>query len=261
MFDRYFNLKPPFDGTGKKSEFPDAFAAAALREYCKGPAVGSIHIVSDDGDWRRICADTPEFTYAKSLPALLELFVPRTHPIDFEAIKEAVRSKSDVVVAFLRKAIEDADIYLYPDDSVINGEIDDVEVTEIQLEDVHVIGAKDGDAEVGVTCQVTVSMDITGDDPDSMWRDDDDGSMHSVWRVRGNIVRDFTIEGTVVVTYDMNDPRKVAVGDATFPSVGIDVAVEEEELSPVYDDEDLEDEFDPMLPEEEELEGDDARPF
>lgn len=258
VFDRYFNSKPPFDGNGKKSEFPDAFAAAALRQYCNNPAVGSMFIVSDDGDWRRICGDTPEFTHVKSLSALLELFVPQTPTIDFQAIKQAVQSNRDVVVAFLTKSIEDADIYFYPDDSVIDGEIEDVAVLEIQLEDANVISAKDGDADVAVTCHLTVSMNVTGDDPDSMWHDDDDGEMHSAWKVSGNIVREYTIEGTVAVAYDANDLRKVTVGNATFRSEGIEVVVEEGELTRVYDSDDLEDEFDPMLPEDEEPQVDDA---
>src|SRR5207249_3278369 len=64
VFDDYFSVQPPF-GTGKKkSEFPDAFAAHALRAWCK--ANGQImHVVSGDGDWESVCAAVPEFIFKK----------------------------------------------------------------------------------------------------------------------------------------------------------------------------------------------------
>jgi hypothetical protein len=51
VFQRYFKSTPPFHQTKKKSEFPDAFAIAALINYCLTNN-SKITIISGDPDWR-----------------------------------------------------------------------------------------------------------------------------------------------------------------------------------------------------------------
>ncbi len=49
IMDAYFGTKPPFGEGKKKSEFPDAFAAQALEDWCKAKEQKMV-VVSGDGD-------------------------------------------------------------------------------------------------------------------------------------------------------------------------------------------------------------------
>ncbi|MBN3506414.1 PIN domain-containing protein [Burkholderia cenocepacia] len=58
LFDRYFSAQPPFSEAGKKKhEFPDAAALLALEHWAEARSTGVL-VVSNDGDWRRFCAES-----------------------------------------------------------------------------------------------------------------------------------------------------------------------------------------------------------
>lgn len=232
IFDRYFLSKPPFGDKNKKSEFPDAFAGAALEAWCKGPPPQTIYIVSGDGDWRRVCEETAEFIHVKRLEELLELFADSEIAAD---LKDAVKEASESVLSSLNEHIDRAVIYFYVDDSVADGEIENVEVVNSDIEDVNVIEAKDGYAVLSVACRVTVTLDISGDDPGSMWHDNDDGSLHSVWTVSGSVDRDLELEATVEVDYDIDNPHRITIKAVSFQEEGISISVEDDKLTTNYD--------------------------
>ena len=54
VFAAYFGQKPPFGRGKKKSEFPDAFAVAALGAWCSKES-SELYIVSGDADMRGAC--------------------------------------------------------------------------------------------------------------------------------------------------------------------------------------------------------------
>src|SRR6266851_5721092 len=59
IFEKYFRSQPPFSESGdKKSEFPDAFAAAALQAWCEKVPGRKLYVVSMDRDWRLTCKET-----------------------------------------------------------------------------------------------------------------------------------------------------------------------------------------------------------
>jgi hypothetical protein len=63
VLDDYFEQRPPFSEK-KKSEFPDAFAAAALEAWCKKKSE-KILVISGDGDWPIICEGSDVLTYCR----------------------------------------------------------------------------------------------------------------------------------------------------------------------------------------------------
>jgi len=71
VFARYFRKEPPFGPGRKKSEFPDAFAIEALRQFgrkheCK------IAVVSGDPDWVAALENADELLHVERLEELLQ---------------------------------------------------------------------------------------------------------------------------------------------------------------------------------------------
>src|SRR5206468_1659507 len=54
VFEKYFARKAPFGDAKKKSEFPDAFVVAALRDWCEKEKT-KMFVVSDDPDMEAAC--------------------------------------------------------------------------------------------------------------------------------------------------------------------------------------------------------------
>lgn len=240
VFRKYFHTQAPFSSGKKKSEFSDAFAGAALEAWCKEASEEKLFIVSGDDDWKQLCDTTDPFIYVNKLDELLEKFA------DSEAVtyvQELLQDESDVLIARLKEKIDEGSVYFYLDDSIVDGEVDEVENVDIDI-DGHVIVAEDGKATLGLFCRVQVTLSVSGMDSDSMWRDPDTGSIHSVWIARGSVEREIEMEATVQISYDQKTPDKITINDISFQDDGVCVGVDESELSTDYD---LEDhyEYDP----------------
>ena len=228
IFERYFQAKAPFNDKNKKVEFPDAFAGATLQAWCRSPPGRKIYIVSGDSDWRRLSQETDEFIFVKALDQLLELFA------DAEVvtcIKEAINHMMVEVLKRLTERVQSGDIFFFVDDSASDGEVVDIEDVDIAIEDLHVVEAKGGVASLTLRCNVKVTLAVTADDPDSSYRDPDDGDFYSVWSVSGSVERELEMDATVDVTYDVNNPHAIAITSVSFQDKGVSISVEEDELT------------------------------
>jgi hypothetical protein len=234
VFERYFRAKPPFSESGdKKSEFPDAFAAAALQKWCEEVPGRKLFVVSLDRDWRLTCKEVKRFIHIRKLDELLEKFADSEVVAD---LKEAINARSDDLVSLLKGKIEGGSVYFYADDSALEGEVDHVEDVDIEIEDVHVVEAKDGLAALSLVCNVKVTLFVSADDPDSSYTDPDNGERRSVWTLSGSVEREIEMDATVEITYDVKDPKNIEITSATFQDEGISISIENGELTPNYDD-------------------------
>lgn len=246
VLDRFYAQKAPFGTNGKKYEFPDAIAAMTLEKWCKaGHPPRRIYIISGDKDWRRVCDDTPEFIRVTRFEELLEKFADVEAAAFLSGIKRAVAADKKAILTLLQHQVDRENIHFYTVDSMIDGEVQDATVLESDVLDVNVIEAAGGEATVSAVCWAKVRMNVIGDDPDSQWRDDDDGSLHSVWRVSGTIEREIEMTATVGVEYDTEEPGKAEVLDIDFDYEDINIEVDEGEVSVDYDDEDRDEDDDP----------------
>ena len=151
ILDDYFNVQPPF-GTGKKkAEFPDAFAAHALRAWCKANGQ-KMHVISGDGDWQAVCDAVPEFIFKKELAELLGQFPDA-------GISKTIRGWIDANAAAVQKAIAGAfRDYLFFGRTQGEGEMRTVDVTRVRIDDAYVIHLDSGCATVRGPLQARVSL-------------------------------------------------------------------------------------------------------
>jgi hypothetical protein len=147
VLDDYFSVRPPF-GTGKKkAEFPDAFAAQALRTWCRTNGQ-KMHVVSGDGDWQAVCDAVPEFIFKKELAELLGRFPDARIS---KAIRGWITSNAVVVQKAISGGFRDYMFFRRPQ---YEGELLTVDVTRLRIDDTHVIHLDKGVATVEVPCKI-----------------------------------------------------------------------------------------------------------
>ena len=241
VFERYFQQKPPFGDQHKKSEFPDAFACAALQAWC-AKTRSRMYVVSGDPDWRRVCKTDAVLIHLNRLDELLEQF---EDSVIVTAIKEFLSARKEQVEELIKEEAHNLDYFV--SDNLIDGEYDDLEV-DVVVEEFHVVEAADGQAVVTAFCTLNLRASVTADDPNSMWTDPDTGDVNSVWHLRGSAEQEIERDVAVSVTYDVKRPENVTISKVEFEDKSVEIEVDEQDLS--CSDEDELDETDVVLPDE-----------
>jgi hypothetical protein len=227
VFESYFQAKPPFNDTNKKLEFPDAFAGAALRQWCEQVKNRRLYIVTGDPDWRRLSAEVPSFIHVRTLEELLEEFADAEIVAD---LKEAINSQSDRILSTVTEKVEAGDIFFFVDDSMLDGEVDTIENVDAEISEVRVVEAQDGTAVLNLTFDVKVALVVRGDNPDSGYTDPDTKEWRSLGPLSGTIERDIKVDASIDVTYNVANPKEISIKSIEFREEGVEISVEDNEL-------------------------------
>lgn len=199
VLDAYFSKKAPFRDGKKKCEFPDAFAAAALEIWCREKKETMV-VVSGDDDWRSRCVDSKELEHK---PELVEMFALFPDARLSERIVAALRSEPDKVVDAVREGFPSMGFMLLDAD----GDIEDIEVDDVELKKFFVVEAKDGHAVVDIDCVVSFTGDVTYEDPDSGMFDYETHSKLFMDTVRGRVDSKATIRIEVLLDFAQDDAQ------------------------------------------------------
>jgi hypothetical protein len=94
VFKKYFSKTPPFGEGDKKAEFPDAFALAAIENWCK-QYLERMYVISSDPDMISACAESQTLRSVPSLAEFLDLLTKGEELAEianrvFEAHKEGI---------------------------------------------------------------------------------------------------------------------------------------------------------------------------
>lgn len=224
IFKNYFAQKPPFGDKNKKSEFPDAFAVAALEGWCE-KKFEKMYVVSGDPDWKRACKDNSDLVYVERLDELLEKF---GDSVQVTAVKEALSKVREDVVEFIEQETYNLDLFV--SDNLVDAELDDVQI-DVQVGEFHVVEANNGKAIVSVPCTLNINADVAAMDPNSMWTDPDTGELKSVWHLRGSVEHETERDATMEVTYDENNTDTVGFKNVRLEDRSVEIDVEESALS------------------------------
>jgi hypothetical protein len=159
VLDDYFNVRPPFSKK-KNKEFPDAFAAQALQSWCKANAQ-SIHVISEDGDWRAVCDAIPELIYTTELADILKDF---PDAVISKAVRGWVFANDAAVKDAIVRAFRD---YLFFGKKWYDRELRTVDVTRVRIDEAYVIQADKGAAAIQITCKIAYAfMTVRTEAPD-----------------------------------------------------------------------------------------------
>lgn len=229
----YFECNPPFGEGDKKSEFPDAFAAAVLKDWAEQQGE-SIFIVSADKDWRRVCQEEPRFIHQGQLGELLEKFSD-AEVVSF--LREGFSGRLDEVKALLEEAAR-GDIYYFSGDGV-EPEIEEADDVDITIDDFHIIEAEDGEATVSLACTLHYAVTVVDSDQNSGYTDPDDGDRRYVYRRKGSVEGDVELEAKVTLQYDPEDPAELTFEAVSFARHDVEVFFEDSDLTEYADEDDF----------------------
>ena len=184
-----------------------------------------MYVVSGDPDWKRACKDNPDLIYVERLDELLEKF---GDSVQVTAVREALSKVRDNVREFVEQKAYDLDFFV--SDNLVDGELDDIQI-ELEVEEFHVVEARNGNAIVSVSCRLNITADVTAMDPNSIWTDPDTGELRSVWQLRGSVQHETERDVTMDVSYDADNTDAIAFNNVQFEDRTVEVDVDEHELT------------------------------
>jgi hypothetical protein len=202
VFDAYFNERPPFATSGKKSEFPDAFILGAVNSITKHRGY-KLYVVSEDRDVKSYCHEHENLLSIGRLEELLELILKNSQRLaePAEFAEEIFEQFKDALIQKLTRLLPEAEFELELDDfeAEINGiDIEKIEFLSRSLSDV----SKDY-AVFNVMTKISLVIDFSIPDYDRSPWDSEDKSYPFL--LQNRIARRYTYTGPVFVNFEYHD--------------------------------------------------------
>ncbi len=214
ILDDYFGEKPPFGSGKKKSEFPDAFTARILLNWCKAHSEKAV-VVSGDGDWAGI--SDPRLEVLDTIAKFLDRF---PDPIVANTIRRKVADSYGIHKA-VREAFEAE--YFYDDE--YGTEISDVSADDVEFDEFYVLQVAGGSAVLEANATIMFSARVTGEIP-STRRNYKDGDYNARELRHEELKSSKKATVTFEVEYDTNDPNAITLVGVTLsgfsPAIDID---------------------------------------
>jgi PIN domain len=214
IFESYFQQKPPF-GTGKKKyEFPDAFAQHAVGKWCNEHNC-EMYVVSADGDWQS--TDVKGLIPLHKLQEFIDAAVNDYNEEQSARAMMIYEKNIETIKAEVKKAFGYSG-FITRD---VDGEVEGVEVTRLELDDPQLLEVDDNSATISVAVDLDYKAEVSYEDPDEgIWDSED-----HVWVYRptrhAEVEESENFDAELSIQFDPNN-------DAAFEvscSVGKDFSV------------------------------------
>lgn len=178
VFKKYFNSEPPFGGTHKKYEFPDAFALEAVSKASKDRG-HSLYVVSEDGDMDKYVSASDNLIHLKRIDDLLDLVVRKE-----DELKEPVKFADSIffqleanIIESAKDSISESEFYSDAADN-FNDEIYLIKIESICINKRNIISVSDEHVEYEVDFKVILNAHHSIADYDrSPWDPEDKAYM------------------------------------------------------------------------------------
>jgi hypothetical protein len=227
--DWYDQHQAPFGPGKKEKEFPDALALASALAYAKTKST-AIAVVSKDPDFAKFCTLHSELTYFPDLPALTEAFIAEMKT-QLTAIKAAISANPGLVIARVSECFPD--LAFYPEEDP-EGDVSDVEVESVALDNVRVIAIEDQRCTIAFDADVKFSAYVSYDDPDSMAIDSSEDIRIPLHTRAGTVIDTTAISATITLEFDSQWKSILSAFDLEIEEQDITV----EPRPPIRDDDD-----------------------
>jgi hypothetical protein len=208
LFDDYFLLKPPFEGkTDKKAEFPDAFAVAALEQWCNKNNKRMLVVTGDKG-WAARCVDGTGLEYEERLVGAIARFPDAEMVIEFNKLLKERRSDLHEI---LEATFLELKYYLQD----FEGTVYSVEMIDFRIYESFVTDIGPTGATIEIDCDAYFAADVEFEEPLPP------GYFESEFyqgpkRVRGRVRRTVEAVATVNMNYDKDKPESIEFLDCFY---------------------------------------------
>jgi hypothetical protein len=200
ILDQYFRREPPFGSGKKKSEFPDAFAAAAIVDWATSTR-SAVVVVAEDGDWEAVCGTQPLLSHSRSLTSVVEQLLEEEEKAGVLKAHLLVQTGS----ATIAQAVADELLneWAYLED--VNGDVLSISPTAARLTSARVVGVEDSVATVEVQVSCDVEFEVAYDDPDSWIYDSEDKVAYYMNRIETTLKRELMLKAEVALGLEDDD--------------------------------------------------------
>lgn len=164
VLDKYFNSEPPFEKREeKKNEFPDAFAVAVIKEWCR---VGGreAYVLSGDKGFRDACAREAGVLPLASIPDLTGL-IALAAPRQGEVARGWFSYSTSYIQERIAREFEQLGFVLSDQEGEVLGTT--VDSNAVELGEPEFLTIDEGAAEIVVRAQVPFTAEVIYDDPDA----------------------------------------------------------------------------------------------
>lgn len=197
IINAYFEKTPPFGEGKKKAEFPDAFSLAAVKSWA-ATEKQCIYVITGDGDMQSACDGTVLIAIEK-LERFLDIVALEDKRAEF--IHATAREKFDEIVDVISKDFEQQGFELCDQD----GDVNDVTVDEVELEEIDILSIQDDSSEVELTLRVHFTADVSYDDMDTASYDSEDKQYIVCDVVNKEVKREELVTVSATIRLDPDD--------------------------------------------------------
>jgi hypothetical protein len=230
IFVKYFNNLPPFGGTNKKHEFPDAFAIAALEK--KSLQIKEIiYVISADLGWKAACKDNPNIFHLGKPEELFQLIEFDEKIISEISEQIFIRHKSEIEKNVIEK-FENLDFFL---DTNYTGKwtdeefIENINVERISLINKYLVNVKNDELLYKCEFEIQFWADISYLDNSEALYDKETGSFSYGENIQDTIECIKMVSVNVEIGFSREDPDDSKL---------VDIFLEEKEIYILLNDDD-----------------------
>lgn len=157
VFEKYFKSEPPFNGSNKKHEFPDAFVLEALNDISKKRG-HQLYIISADSDMEKYARTTSNMIYLKRVDDLLDLVARKEEELKEPIIfSEVIFNKlKDTLLESVKIILSESEYYYTNLSSDFDEQIYQIDIEDINIESKNIISVDDEHVEYEVYFNVSL---------------------------------------------------------------------------------------------------------
>ncbi|HXH54899.1 MAG TPA: PIN domain-containing protein [Gammaproteobacteria bacterium] len=175
VFNDYFNFAKPFEGPKtKKTEFPDAFVAKALKNFLKVNP-GRVIFISSDNVFKETCDEIPELKSFSKLIEGIDFIYQEYAGEQYAILQKYIFANKQSLANEIKKRIEHVDFFLFESEfpssyyydfyKIINSKLLKVNILDSNITDLN---EQDSYLEVEVRCFFKVDIDLSSNQIDSI---------------------------------------------------------------------------------------------
>lgn len=219
VFADYFNRRPPFGVGKKKSEFPDAFALAALEERCSR-VEESMYVISSDNGMLEASRVSAVLHPLSKIEKYLHIYNYCSDP-QSSFLTELIDNNTDAIEKEIESQFTSLGFILVDGD----GDIDDVEVNDIEITEQYIIDIEESRAVLHLQTTIHYSVDLSYWNYDTAIYDSSEGDVFPIDKItdKPEFSEDVPIELTI--QFKKDDPSYFVIESLTLRCGDIEVYV------------------------------------
>ena len=210
VFDKYFHREPPFGDGKKKSEFPDAFTAEALKAWCIVSGE-KVYVVSTDPDLGAVCDGSEYLLALKKLPEFVNI-IQYHDDVLAPGVQEKLRNNTEVIAQAIADSFCDVGFWL--DDQ--EGDVHEVKVEDVKIEEFLVLKVSGDSATVDIPIRIKYSASVTYDDMDTASYDSKEKVLIPWHTIQTALEKDERFETVLTIRHSVDDNDIFEVEEVVF---------------------------------------------